>query len=70
MLDKDLFILRSQYHGSWRPDDVKSQGISNCDTCIYYVEPDQWGPRTLRVNVEPISSMAYEPIIKILPIYR
>ena len=27
MEDKDLFILYSQYHGCWWPDDTQSQGI-------------------------------------------
>ena len=46
--DKNLSILQSQYHGYWCPGDARSQGISNHR--IYYVQPDYFGPRTLRVN--------------------
>ena len=35
-----------QQHGCWCPGDARSQGISNHD-----VDPDLFGPRTLRVNV-------------------
>ena len=35
MLDEDLPILYSQYHGCWCPGDARSQGINNHD--IYYV---------------------------------
>ena len=37
-----------QYHGCRCPGDARGQGISNHD--IYYVESDQFGPRTLRIN--------------------
>ena len=47
-------ILHSQYHCCWWPGDARSHSISNHD--IYYVEPDQFGPRTLRVNSPPPSA--------------
>ena len=39
----------SQYHGCWCPGDARSQGINNHD--IYYVEPNQFSPCTLRFRV-------------------
>ena len=41
-------MLHSQYHGCSWPGHARSQGISN--HYIYYVGPDQFGPRTLRVK--------------------
>ena len=41
-------ILYSQYHRCWCSGDTRSQGISNHD--IYFVEPNQFSPRTLRVK--------------------
>ena len=41
-------IVQSQNHGCWYPGNAKSQGVSNHD--IYCVEPNLFGPHTLRVN--------------------
>ena len=45
---KNWPILHSQYRVWWCPDDAKSQDISNPD--IYYVEPNKFGPRKIRVK--------------------
>ena len=42
-------IWHSQYHGCWCPGDARSQDISIYD--ISYVKPEEFGSRTLKVNV-------------------
>ena len=52
-VDKDLFILHSQYHGCWWPGDARSQGISNHDIDLFLSEYSSF--RAVRVKICPFS---------------
>ena len=51
MEDKDLFILRSQYHSYWWPGDARGQGISNHSSSTDPVLWEYSGISTRSVNL-------------------
>ena len=46
---QEITLLHSKFHGCWGRGKAKIQGINNHD--IDFVEPEYFGPHTLRVSV-------------------
>ena len=67
MEDKNSHIPHIQYHGHWCPGSLRRQGIQNHD--IYYVEPEQFGPRNWRLRFGAINTFNHCIFILIANLY-